>query len=78
VAPGGLASDSAKRRVDGSGSRQGRMAALAEQTEFATGGDVGEKTYPIRAGEVKKGMIVVRRRRCRPGSGTVGGLCAQR
>ncbi len=27
--------------------------------EFATGGDVSEKVYPIRAGEVKKGMIVL-------------------
>merc|ERR1711907_749179 len=27
--------------------------------DFTSGGDVGEKTYPIRAGEVKKGMIVL-------------------
>ena len=27
--------------------------------EFTTGGDVSEKVYPIRAGEVKKGMIVL-------------------
>ena len=28
-------------------------------TDFAAGGEAGEKTYPIRAGEVKKGMIVM-------------------
>ena len=31
---------------------------MADET-FDSAGDVAEKTYPIRAGEVKKGMIVL-------------------